>query len=70
MSINQNLYFIAVARISMNQAIIIGNFSYKTETDLNGVKKVLEQPNFQMQKGKHYTFTIGEVTWHLIQGSY
>ena len=69
MSANQNVFFVGVARMDDDQGVVIGNFSYNTETDLSGVKRVLEQPNFNMVQGKHYNFTIGEVSWHLIQGA-
>jgi len=66
----QNVFFLAVARLSPEmRGIIIGNFSYNTETDLNGVKKVLEQPNLDMKPGKHYSFNVNDVAWHLIQGN-
>ena len=68
MSASQNVFFVGVARMEDNQGVVIGNFSYNTETDLSGVKRVLEQPNLNMIRGKHYNFTIGEVSWHLIEG--
>lgn len=70
MSANQNIFFVGVARMEDDRGVIIGNFSYNTETDLSGVKKVLEQPNLQMVQGKHYNFTVGEVSWHLIQDEF
>lgn len=68
---SQNVFFLAVARLSSEmRGVIIGNFSYNTETDLNGVKKVLEQPNLDMRPGKHYSFNVNDMAWHLIQGIY
>ena len=65
----QNVFFVGVARLSAEmKGIVIGSFSYNTEIDLNGVRKVLEQPTLNMISGKHYTFQVGEVSWHLIQG--
>jgi hypothetical protein len=67
---NQNVFFLGVARLSEDlRGTIIGSFAYNTEIDLSGVRKVLEQPNLDMSPGKHYSFQIGEVTWHLIQGN-
>lgn len=65
---NQNVFFVGVARIA-GQGIVVGSFSYNTETDLVGVKQVIEQPNLSMIAGKHYSFTVGQVAWHLIQGN-
>jgi hypothetical protein len=52
------------------QAIVIASFSYNTETELGAVKQVLEQPNMNMAPGKHYSFTVGQLGWHLISGIY
>jgi hypothetical protein len=62
-----NVYFVGVARIA-TQAYVVAAFSYHSETDVNAIKQVLEQPNMQMSPGKHYTFTVGTVAWHLIAG--
>ncbi len=65
----QNLFFVGVARLSDDyKGIIVGSFAYNTEIDLNGVRQVLEQPNLNMSPGRHYTFNVNEVSWHLIQG--
>ncbi len=41
-----NVHFVGVARVA-GQAIVIASYSYNSETDLAGVKQVLEQPNMQ-----------------------
>jgi hypothetical protein len=65
---NGNVFFLGVARIaSQNQGIVVGSFSYNTETDLAGVKQLLEQPN-NLTTGKHFSFSAGKLAWHLIQG--
>lgn len=65
----QNVFFLGVARLSEDlRGTIVGSFAYNTEIDLNGVRKVLEQPNLNMTQGRHYTFQVSDVTWHLIQG--
>ncbi len=64
-----NLLFIGVARVENAQGVIIASHSYNTETSLDGVKQVLEQPNTMgMEAGKHYTFNVGSLSWHLIEG--
>jgi hypothetical protein len=63
-----NVHFLGVARVA-GQGIVIASHSYNTETDLNGVKQVLEQPNMTMSPGKHYSFTVAQVAWHLIAGN-
>lgn len=60
-----NIFFTAVARIAGN-GIIVCSHSYNTETDLDAVKQVLEQPNMQMFPGKHYSFSVGQLAWHII----
>eukprot|EP01038_Epipyxis_sp_PR26KG_P009136 gene9136-12322_t len=60
-----NVLFLGVARIA-NQGIVVASYSYNTETDLGGVKQVLEQPNLNMSPGKHYSFAVGQLAWHLI----
>jgi hypothetical protein len=64
---NQNVYFVGVSRMESGEGVIVGSFSYNTETELSGVKSVLEQPNVNIIPGKHYSFTVGQVAWHLIQ---
>jgi len=60
-----NVFFLGVARMA-GQGIVIASYSYNTETDLGGVKQVLEQPNMNMQPGKHYSFAVSQLAWHLI----
>ena len=48
--------------------IVVASYSYNTETDLGGVKQVLEQPNMNMTPGKHYSFAVAQLAWHLIAG--
>lgn len=62
-----NVFFLAVARMA-GQGIVVASYSYNTETDLGGVKQVLEQPNMNMSPGKHYSFSVGQLAWHLIAG--
>lgn len=50
------------------QGIVVASYSYNTETDLSGVKQVLDQPNMNMSPGKHYSFTVSQLAWHLIAG--
>lgn len=64
---SQNVYYLGVARIA-GQGIVVASYSYNTETDIGGVKQVLEQPNMNMSPGKHYTFSVGQLAWHLIAG--
>ena len=63
-----NVFFLGVARIAGQQGIVVASHSYNTKTDLGAVKQVLEQPNMQMAPGKHYSFTVGQLAWHLIAG--
>jgi len=60
-----NVFFLAVARMA-GQGIVVASYSYNTETDLGGVKQVLEQPNMNMSPGKHYSFSVAQLAWHLI----
>ncbi len=52
------------------QGIVVASYSYNTETDLGGVKQVLDQPNMNMSPGKHYSFSVGQLAWHLIAGNF
>ena len=63
-----NVFFVAVARNN----IIIGSYAHNNiQTDLAGVKKMLEQPDVvNMVSGKHYSFTTEEVGWHLIKDEF
>lgn len=60
-----NVFFLGVARMA-GQGIVVASYSYNTETDLSGVKQVLEQPNMSLAPGKHYSFSVGQLAWHLI----
>lgn len=64
-----NVFFLGVARIA-GQGIIVASHSYNTETDLGAIRQVLEQPNMQMAPGKHYSFTVSKLAWHLIAGPF
>lgn len=64
-----NVYFLGVARVA-SSAMVVASLSYNTDTDLNGVRQVLEQPNMNMSPGKHYSFSVAQVAWHLIQGKF
>ena len=64
-----NVFFLGVARIASQVGIIVASHSYNTETDLGAVKQVLEQSNFKMMPGKHYSITVKQLAWHLIAGS-
>ena len=64
----ENVFFVGVARIAQ-QGIVIASYSYNTDTDISGVKQVLDQPNMNMQVGKHYSFSSGKLAWHLISGA-
>ena len=64
-----NLQFVGVARIEMRQGIIIASHAYNSEADLDGVRKVLEQPTTgEMEAGTHYSIPTGSLTWHLTKG--
>ena len=66
---SQNVFYLGVGKLSEEfKGIVIGSYSYNTDIDLGGVRKVIEQPSLDMSPGKHYSFQVGEVTWHLIQG--
>jgi hypothetical protein len=65
-----NLYihtyiYTGVARLA-GQGILVASHSHNTETDRDAVRQVLEQPNMQMNPGKHYAFSVGQLGWHLI----
>ena len=64
----KNVYFMGVARMA-GQSIILTSYSHHTETELGAVKQALEQPNMNLAPGKHYSFNVGPLTWHLISGN-
>lgn len=63
-----NVHFVGVARMA-GQGVVVASFSYNAEIDIGGIKQVLEQPNMNMQVGKHYTFSVATSAWHLISGN-
>ena len=66
---NQNVFFVGVARGGRGEpGVVVGSFSFNTETDIAVVKQVLEQPNVNLVQGKHYSFAVAQMSWHLIQG--
>jgi len=61
-----NIYFVGVARVE-GRGIVVASYNNEADIDLAGVKQVLEQPNMNMQAGKHYSFAVGaNQAWHLI----
>ncbi len=63
-----NVHYLGVAKSGI-KPIILASYSYNSETNLDGVRKVLEQPNLAtLVPGKHYSFAVGAVVWHLIAG--
>lgn len=62
----QNVFFVGIARVD-RQGVVVGSYSYNTETDLTGVRQVLEQPDMNIMVGKHYSFTVAQLAWHIIQ---
>ena len=66
MADEHNLYFLGVARVE-GRGIVVASYSNEADIDLAGVKSVLDQPNMNMQAGKHYSFAVGaNQAWHLI----
>ena len=69
-----NIRFMAVARVSNGKeaGVIMASHTYnptEISIDLQGVQKVLDQPDSQIIPGKHYSFTIERNAWHLIAGN-
>ena len=62
-----NVLYVGVARIS-GEAVVIASYSHNITTDVKAVKQVLEQPNINLSPGRHYSFNVGELSWHLISG--
>jgi len=54
MSKQGNVQFLAVSRLSFGAAIIMASFSYNAETDLDGVKTVIQQPNMSLAPGNYF----------------
>ena len=65
---SQNLFYVGVARNDNGRGIVLGGHANHTEVDLKGIRQVLEQPGLDITPGKHYSFTVSDVAWHLIQG--
>jgi hypothetical protein len=63
-----NVLFVCAARMA-GQAIIVASYSYNSDTDLSPVKQALEQPSMNLSPGKHYSFNVGQLAWHLIPGT-
>ena len=63
-----NIYFLAVARVNGRESIVVASYSHNTETDLNAVRQVLDQPNMKITPGKFYNFSVGQLAWSLIGG--
>lgn len=60
-----NVSFTCVAR--GRDRLIAAWSSYGASVDLNGVRKVLNQEQMQqMERGKHYNFSSGSQTWHVM----
>jgi hypothetical protein len=69
MTDKQNVFYLAVARMSAGKAIIVGSHAHKNViTDPNGVRQVLEQSHTQLVEGKHFSTSISNVDWHFIEG--
>jgi hypothetical protein len=64
-SANVNVLFLGVARMA-GYGIVIASYSHHSDIDLGAVRQMLEQPNMNMQPGKHYSFTVAQLAWHLI----
>ena len=62
-SSHNNISFIGVARIS--DKAVVASLAYNSTVDLAGVKNVLNE-KIGMQAGTHYSFSIGQTTWHLM----
>lgn len=58
-----NVSFIGVARIV--DRCVVASLAYNSSVDLSGVKEVLGQ-KMGMQAGTHYSFTTGQMAWHLM----
>lgn len=61
-----NVHFMAVCRLEGSTGVIIAQHSYNTETDLNAVRQVLQQPNLHMRARTHYQFGVASMAWHLM----
>ena len=68
MANNYNVFYLGVARVTENKSVVMASYSNNTDVDRAGVKLVLEQPNFSITPGKHYSFTAAQISWHFISG--
>lgn len=47
------------------------SYAYHTETNIDIVRQVLEDPKAYIEPGKHYVFSVGgAMQWHIISGMY
>ena len=44
---------------------VVASLAYNSSVDLSGVKEVLGQ-KMGMQAGTHYSFTTGQMAWHMM----
>lgn len=64
---NRNILFVGIARKNFNDALIIASYAYHTETNIDIVRQVLEDPKAYIEPGKHYVFSVGgAMQWHII----
>jgi len=61
-----NVHFMGVARMDRGEGCIMASYSHGADTNLEGVKAMLQQPNIKLQSGKHYNFSSGGLAWFLI----
>lgn len=61
-----NLFFLGISKIE-GGAIILASLSYHSDTDLNTIKEVLNQPNI-LVPNKLYNLEAGQLSWHLLSG--
>lgn len=64
-----NLFVLGVVRFLNGGGIALASCAYNEQVvqmDASVVRQVLEQPNMQMTVGKHYSFALDRVAWHLI----
>lgn len=66
MTYYNNIYFLAIARKQGPSAVTVASYAYNSQTDVSIVNKVLEQPNMNIQAGKHYTFGVDRLGGHVI----
>jgi hypothetical protein len=64
----QYVFYLGVARITDGKSFFVANFSFNSETDTDGIRQVVEQTKFELQKGRHYAVCVAQLSLHLIQG--